>query len=47
MLTEVSTIQQAFTIHYDVMCPHIERELRHVKNANNERIRCAECARQD
>ena len=41
----VSTIWQAFTIHYDVMNSHVDRELCHAKNANNQRIRHAEHVR--
>ena len=38
---------QTFTIHYEVMNPHADRELCHAKNADNQRIRRAEHVRQD
>ncbi len=46
-VTEVSTIWQAFTIHYDVMNPHVDRELCRAKNANDQQIKHAERARRD
>ncbi len=47
MLTEVMHIWQTFTIHYEVMDSHADRELCRAKNADNQRIRHAYCVRQD